>query len=85
MIERLTPPARLLRLLPLFLPPALTACASVPPPQPAVSVAADGCRAFKQLSWSVDDTTDTATNIRRHNAAYARLCGKQSQTGPAER
>lgn len=70
-------PSRLLKLSFLCLPIALTACASAPPPPPVVQVVDSGCKAFTYLSWDVDDTVQTATEIRRHNKKYATLCPKK--------
>jgi hypothetical protein len=36
-----------------------------------------GCSVFRQITWSVDDTIDTASQVRRHNARFAKLCPKQ--------
>jgi hypothetical protein len=43
-----------------------------------VSVVDNSCEAFRQLSWSVQDTKETSTEIRQHNAKYAALCPKPS-------
>jgi len=46
--------------------------------QPAVTVKVvdNSCKAFGRLTWSVDDTVETATEIRRHNARFVKLCPK---------
>lgn len=52
---------------------ALSACASDPP----VNVAIKGdvsCKAFHYLTWSTADTPVTIDGVRRHNAAYSRIC-----------
>lgn len=66
--------SKLLHMSSLCLLTVLSACASAAKAPLAVTVASDGCKAFKQLSWSVDDTPQTATEIRRHNRTYAELC-----------
>ncbi len=56
---------------------SLSGCAETPKGAPiVVKKNYTGCRAFGKATWSVDDTAATANAIRRHNAAYARLCGK---------
>ena len=55
-------------------------CSSQPQTTPpVVTVVDNSCKAFKQLSWSVDDTPESATGIRRHNAIHAKLCSKKGQ------
>jgi hypothetical protein len=57
-------------------------CATVTPTV-AVNVRSDvSCRAFGPVSWSASDTTPTITGIRRHNAAFNRVCpkGKRPKT-----
>jgi len=41
-----------------------------------VTVVDNSCEAFRQISWSVADTRETATRVRQHNAKHAALCGK---------
>lgn len=49
----------------------LGGCATVP-----VEVTADNyCRIAKKIRWSMYDTTDTITAIRRENAKHRRVCG----------
>ena len=69
-------PSPLLKLSPLYLLIVLSGCASAPPPPPAVTVIDNSCKAFKALSWSVDDTPVTSSQIRRHNRTHAELCKK---------
>jgi hypothetical protein len=67
------------RPLKLFLPLltiALCACESASKVQPVVTVVDNSCAAFRQLSWSVQDTRETSTQVRQHNARYAALCPK---------
>jgi hypothetical protein len=33
------------------------------------------CRLAKPISWSVRDTADTSTQVRKHNAVRRRVCG----------
>jgi len=33
------------------------------------------CRIAKKIRWSVRDTTETITSIRRENAKHRRVCG----------
>lgn len=57
-------------------------CAPAPQAQPAATVTAppdSSCSAFRQLSWSVRDTTETSTEVRRHNQTYAALCPKREE------
>lgn len=57
----------------------LTACASEPkePPLVVAHVVDNSCKAFGKISWSVNDTPETATEVRQHNARYNRLCQKK--------
>jgi hypothetical protein len=32
---------------------------------------------FRQITWDVDDTVDTASQVRRHNTKFAKLCAKK--------
>lgn len=44
---------------------------------PPVNVAIKGdvsCKAFHYLTWSTQDTPITIDGVRRHNAAYSRIC-----------
>lgn len=66
-------PSRLLKLSPLCLLIGLSGCASAPPAPPAVTVV-DNCKAFRSLTWSVDDTPDTSSQIKRHNRTFSALC-----------
>lgn len=55
-------------------------CAAVTPPV-VVTVRSDvGCKAFKRLTWSPDDTTLTIDGIRRHNGRFNRLCRRPGKT-----
>jgi hypothetical protein len=36
----------------------------------------NSCKVFERLTWSVDDSLDTASQVRRHNAKFAKLCLK---------
>ncbi len=57
----------------LILPLFAAACAMDQPVN--VSVKGDvSCKAFKYLSWSKKDTPKTIDGVRRHNAAYYRIC-----------
>lgn len=50
----------------------LGGCATAPP----VQVTGDNyCRIAKKIRWSVRDTTDTITAIRRENGKHRRVCG----------
>lgn len=54
---------------------SLSSCAEQPPPTPiAVQKIVSGCKVFGRLSWDVDDTQTTATEVMKYNAAYRRLC-----------
>jgi len=35
-----------------------------------------GCAAFKPISWSKQDTRETAEQIIEHNAVWNALCGE---------
>lgn len=40
-----------------------------------VSVKGDvSCKAFRYVTWSKQDTSKTIDGVRRHNAAYHRIC-----------
>lgn len=40
-----------------------------------VSVKGDvSCKAFRSITWSKKDTPKTIDGVRRHNAAYHRIC-----------
>ena len=54
----------------------LSGCDSASKVPPVVTVVDNSCQAFRQMSWSVSDTRQTATQVRQHNAKYATLCGK---------
>ncbi len=68
--------SRLLKLSLLCLLIGLSGCASAPPAPPVVQVVDNSCKAFRYLSWDVDDTVETSTQVRRHNRTYAELCKK---------
>ena len=59
-----------------LLPIALSGCGSASKAPLAVTVLDNGCGAFRTMSWSVDDTRETSTQVRQHNATYAVLCPK---------
>lgn len=41
-----------------------------------VEVTADNyCRIAKKIRWSVRDTTETITAVRKENAKHRRICG----------
>lgn len=67
---------QLLRVSPILLPIWLSACGSASNPLPVVTVVDNSCKAFRQLTWSVDDTPKTSSAVRRHNRKYAELCSK---------
>lgn len=77
MMQKSKPLSKLLRMSSLCLLTGLSACASASSPPPVVQVVDSGCKAFTYLSWDVDDTVQTATEIRRHNKKYATLCPKK--------
>lgn len=61
----------------------LTACATLtsllgPTDDADVRVTAVACEAFKPITWSARDTTETIVQIREHNAAFVELCGARS-------
>lgn len=50
----------------------LGGCATAPP----VKVTGDSyCRIAKKIQWSVEDTTETISAVRRENAKHRRVCG----------
>ena len=77
MTPRLSPLWTLAKLSPLLLPLLLTGCESAGSPPPAVTVVDNSCAAFGQITWSVEDTAETSTQIRRHNRVYSELCPKK--------
>ncbi len=74
MMRKSKPLLRLLHMSSLCLLTGLAGCSSAEKAPLAVTVANDGCKAFKQMMWSVDDTAETATEIRRHNRTHSELC-----------
>ena len=76
MLKRWMRRARPLKLLAPLLTIPLVACENAPKAPPVVSVVDNSCQAFRQLSWSVEDTKETSTEIRQHNAKYTALCPK---------
>lgn len=74
--EQASAPGWLRIAFPILLPIALNACGSAEKAPPAVTVVNSGCKDFRQITWSVDDTLKTSTDIRRHNRKYAELCPK---------
>jgi len=69
-------PSRLLKLSCLLALIALSGCASAQQAPPAVTVV-DNCKAFKVITWSVDDTPQTSSSVRRHNRTFSELCSKR--------
>jgi hypothetical protein len=55
----------------------LPACSSAEKAPPVVTVVDPSCFAFGQISWSVRDTPETSTQIRKHNRIYADLCPRK--------
>ena len=54
----------------LLLVPLTTACATMR------SVGTDiSCEAFQPITWSSQDTDETAAQVRAHNRAFVALCG----------
>jgi hypothetical protein len=70
-------PSRLLKLSPLFLLIALSACASAPLAPPVVQVADSSCKAFRTITWDLDDTPETSSQVRRHNRTLSEICRKR--------
>jgi hypothetical protein len=57
-----------------------SACATATPPVD-VTVRSDvSCRAFNTVSWSPHDTVTTIHGVRRHNAAFTRICLRGKRT-----
>ena len=50
----------------------LSACATT---QPVVVRGAAYCRLAPELTWSTDDTKESITGIRTHNAKRRKVCG----------
>jgi hypothetical protein len=55
---------------------ALSACASAGNQPLAVKVVDSSCSAYRQISWSVDDSLQTVNEVRQHNRTHAELCKK---------
>lgn len=70
------PRARLLKLSCLALPIVLAGCSNAEKAPLAVTVVDNSCKAYGTITWSVDDTPETSTAVRRHNRTYAELCPK---------
>jgi hypothetical protein len=59
------------KLAPLAIPLMLVACQTTT----QTSVIDTSCLALEPITYSRRDTSETAVQIRRHNAAYKALCG----------
>jgi hypothetical protein len=54
-------------------------CAKEPGAQPVNITASDYCAIAQKVSWSVDDTRRTITEIRREAAKWDRRCGPNAK------
>ncbi len=69
MKRRAIPPLALLAVL------SLSGCAT--PAPTVVTVTVSDAKAFRPITWSVDDTPETIKQIRRHNFVLAKLSRKK--------
>ena len=72
----------------------LSGCAQSPPAEPLVKsstirvTASDFCEIMRalyptgKLTWSINDTTETITEVRRVNAAFDKRCVRPKNTIP---
>jgi type IV pilus biogenesis protein CpaD/CtpE len=58
----------------------LGGCAQEPPVQPVNITASDYCAIAQKVTWSVDDTRETISGVRREAAKWDRRCGRAKPT-----
>jgi hypothetical protein len=55
-------------------------CAKEPSAQPVNITASDYCAISRKVTWSVDDTRETISQVRRENSKHDRRCGSSRPT-----
>lgn len=68
----------------ILLPILTSACGSAQPaPLVEIKTVDSSCKVFRQITWSVEDSIETSSQVRRHNRKHAELC-KQAEKKAAE-